>query len=233
MSFNDQFPDFEEASPQDVLRWASAEFGENFAVVTSFQPTGIVTLHMLQDIAPQTPILTLDTGLLFDETYALMDEIEARFDLHIQRIQPVQTVDEQAQEHGDALWERDANQCCYLRKVLPLKNALKGYSAWATGLRRDQSPLRAKVPIVSWDKQHELVKIAPFATWTEDMIWLYMNTYDLPYNKLHDQGYPSIGCWPCTNPVQEGQDTRAGRWAGTRKTECGIHFSSIGAGVMG
>jgi phosphoadenosine phosphosulfate reductase len=117
--------------------------------------------------------------------------------------------------------------------VLPLKNALKGYSAWATGLRRDQSPLRAKVPIVSWDKQHELVKIAPFATWTEDMIWLYMNTYDLPYNKLHDQGYPSIGCWPCTNPVQEGQDTRAGRWAGTRKTECGIHFSSIGAGVMG
>lgn len=231
MSFDDQFPDFEGASPQEILRWASHEFGDKLAVVTSFQPTGIATIHMLQDIAPQTPILTLDTGLLFPETYALMDDIEARFDLTIQRVRPAQTVEEQAAEHGGALWERDSTQCCYLRKVLPLQNALKGYAAWLTGLRRDQSSLRANVPIVSWDEQHDMVKIAPFATWTEDMLWLYLNTYDLPYNKLHDQGYPSIGCMPCTRQIQEGEDMRAGRWAGQDKSECGIHFATVKAGV--
>ena len=224
MSFDYHFPEFEGATPQEILRWACAEFGDKLAVVTSFQPTGIVTIHMLQDIAPQTPILTLDTGLLFDETYELMETIEAHFGISIQRIRPAQTVDEQA---GGALWERDSTQCCYLRKVQPLKDALQGYAACTTGLRRDQSLLRANTPIVSWDKQNEVIKIAPFATWTEDMIWLYMNAYDLPYNKLHDDGYPSIGCHPCTRPVQEGEDTRAGRWAGQSKTECGIHMATV------
>ena len=129
---------FESAAPQDVLRWAAEAFGDRLAVVTSFQPTGIVTLHMLSEIAPRTPVLTLDTGLLFPETYSLIDTLEARLTLNLIRVRPVQSVSEQAAAHGDSLWARDPDQCCTLRKVVPLDQALVGYSAWVTGLRRDQ-----------------------------------------------------------------------------------------------
>jgi len=217
---------FETAHPQDILAWAADTYGEGFAVVTSFQPTGIVTLHMLQDIAPRTPILTLDTGLLFPETYALMDHLEAAWELNLTRVRPAQTVAQQAERHGAELWANDPDLCCNLRKVVPLCDALTGYEAWVTGLRRDQGGKRAHTPIISWDAKHGKVKLSPLATWTEDMIWMYIESYELPYNALHDQQYPSIGCSPCTHPVSlDSLDQRGGRWAGHTKTECGIHFT--------
>jgi len=220
--------DLETAHPTAILRWAAETFGDRLAVVTSFQPTGIVTLHMLADIAPRTPVLTLDTGLLFPETYELMDELEQRFQLNLIRLRPEQTVEQQAEAHGPALWGRDPNQCCNLRKVIPLDTAMAGYAAWVTGLRRDQSERRANTPVVSWDRKREVVKLCPFAAWTEDMVWTYIEEYALPYNRLHDQNYPSIGCWPCTQPVTpDTTDKRAGRWANRDKSECGIHVGNL------
>jgi phosphoadenosine phosphosulfate reductase len=214
---------FEKAYPQDVLRWATQTYGQKLVVVTSFQPTGIVTLHMLSEIAPDTPVVTIDTGLLFPETYALMDELEARLNLRIIRAQSEVTVEHQSQLYGDNLWERQPDFCCHIRKTKVLQSTLLNYDAWITGLRRDQSDERADVPIISEDRRYGLVKLSPFATWTEDMIWTYINAYELPYNPLHDQGYPSIGCFPCTQAVAEGEDQRSGRWANRNKTECGIH----------
>ncbi len=216
--------EFENAYPQEVLSWAVDTFGAQLAVVTSFQPTGIVTLHMLSEIAPRVPVLTLDTGLLFPETYALIDEVENRFDLNLIRIYPAQTVTQQAAEHGAALWERDPDRCCGLRKTAPLDAALAGFDAWITGLRRDQSQGRGATPVISWDKKHSMVKLSPFATWTEDMIWTYIQAHELPYNELHDQGYPSIGCSVCTQCPDSSADLRAGRWVNHVKTECGIHL---------
>jgi phosphoadenosine phosphosulfate reductase len=218
---------FETAYPQEILSWAAETYGDKLAVVTSFQPTGIVTLHMLSEIAPHTPVLTLDTGLLFPETYALMDELEARLKLNLIRVRPAQTVAEQDAAHGANLWEREPDQCCNLRKTVPLSQALDGYDAWITGLRRDQSAGRSNIPIISWDKKYQNVKLSPFATWTEDMMWTYIHAHELPYNTLHEQNYPSIGCYPCTQPVSpDAVDKRAGRWAKHEKNECGIHIAT-------
>lgn len=220
-----QFGDlFEEATPQEVLTWAYEQFGDKLALVSSFQITGVATIHMLQQLGITIPVLTLDTGLLFPETDELISRIEARFDLEIQRIRPQQTVAEQAAVYGDNLWERQPNRCCHYRKVLPLREALKPYEAWITGLRRDQGPTRANTPLVSWDEKQQMIKLAPFARWTQQDVWDYIHEHQLPYNTLHDQNYPSIGCVPCTRPILPGQnDLRAGRWSGQSKTECGIH----------
>jgi phosphoadenosine phosphosulfate reductase len=221
-----QSAELESASPQDILRWSAQTFGNKLAIVTSFQPTGIVTLHMMSEIAPDTPVLTLDTGLLFPETYELMDRLERMLNLNLIRIRPDQTVAQQAEMHGPALWERDPDFCCNLRKSVPLGKALAGYDAWITGLRRDQAKGRASTPVVARDKKFQKVKICPYATWTEEMIWTYLTAYELPYNPLHDQDYPSIGCYPCTQAVERGsQDMRAGRWSNRGKTECGIHVA--------
>ena len=218
--------ELQNAYPQEILRRTVELFGDELVVVTSFQPTGIVTLHMLQEIAPDLPIMTVDTGLLFDETYQLMDQLEQAWGLNLIRVHPSQTVTEQAQTHGKALWLDEPNKCCDLRKVVPLKNALNGYQAWVSGVRRDQSSTRAETPIISWDKRNEKIKLCPFATWTESMIWTYIHAYELPYNALHTQGYTSIGCFPCTQAVKEGEDLRAGRWVNHAKTECGIHIQN-------
>lgn len=216
--------EFENATPQEVLQWAVQNHGETLVSVTSFQPTGIVILHLLSEIAPQTPVLTLDTGLLFPETYALMDQLEQQLNLNLIRVRPALTVEQQMQQHGAALWERDPDRCCDIRKTVPLKDALEPYSAWITGLRRDQSEGRGQTPIISWDRKHDKVKLAPLATWTESMVWMYLEAFELPHNALHDQGYPSIGCYPCTQAVSaDSTDKRAGRWRGQSKTECGIH----------
>jgi phosphoadenosine phosphosulfate reductase len=220
--------EFETQAPQDILKWAVETYGLGLVSVTSFQPTGIVILHMLREIAPETPVLTLDTGLLFPETYALMDDLESRFDLHLTRLRPAVTVEQQAEQLGSALWERNPNLCCAIRKTDPLDQVLGQYPAWITGLRRDQSEGRGATPIISWDRKHSNVKLAPLATWTESMVWMYIHAYELPYNTLHDQNYPSIGCYPCTHAVNPATgDKRAGRWVGHRKTECGIHIQSI------
>ena len=224
---------FESASPQEILRWASTTYGDQLAIVTSFQITGIVTLHMLQDIAPQTPVLTLDTGYLFPETYDLIDTLEQEFNLNLTRVRPRQTPKQQARDYGDRLWERNPDRCCHLRKTIPLRDALEGYEAWVTGLRRDQSSSRANTPIISKDGRTGLIKIAPFANWTEDMLWTYINAYELPYNRLHEMGYPSIGCWSCTKSVTANDEMRSGRWTNNSKTECGIHIETIPEGVHG
>jgi phosphoadenosine phosphosulfate reductase len=226
LDFDTLNTEFEKAYPQAILDWAVKTYGDRLVVVTSFQPTGIVTLHMLHEIAPDVPVLTLDTGLLFPETYALMDMLEDHLKLKLIRVRAEQTVAQQAERYGERLWERDPDQCCNLRKTVPLDTALNGYGAWVTGLRRDQSEGRKTTPIVSWDKRNNMVKLSPLATWTETMVWTYLRAYELPYNTLHDRHYLSIGCWPCTQPVQPGEDSRAGRWAGQGKTECGIHVSS-------
>ncbi len=219
---------FENAYPQEVLRWAADTYGDQLAVVTSFQPTGIVTLHMLSEVAPDTTVLTLDTGLLFPETYALMDELETRLNLRLIRVKPALTVAQQAGLHGDELWAHNPDQCCGIRKTVPLNEALANYDAWITGLRRDQSSGRKTTPVISLDAKYNKVKLSPFATWTEEMIWMYIRAHELPYNKLHDRNYPSIGCYPCTQPtIPNAVDKRAGRWAGHQKTECGIHVAAL------
>jgi len=223
---------FEEAYPQDVLRWATETYGQGLAVVTSFGPTGIVTLHMLSEIAPDTPVLTLDTGLLFPETYALMDEIEGRLGLNLIRVKPELTLNEQATQHGSALWESNPDLCCNLRKTVPLGKALDGYAAWISGLRRDQSSQRASTPIIALQAKYNRIKLNPLANWTEEMVWTYIRAYDLPYNSLHDQGYPSIGCLTCTRTTEGDGYSRNGRWSNSGKTECGIHLDPVGPGEI-
>jgi phosphoadenosine phosphosulfate reductase len=218
--------EFETLAPQDILKWAVGEFGLGLVSVTSFQPTGIVALHMLRDIAPETPVLTLDTDLLFPDTYNLMDELEERFSLRLTRLRPALTLEQQEQQHGEALWERDPNLCCAIRKTAPLDAVLSQYPAWITGLRRDQSEGRGQTPIISWDRKHNNIKLAPLATWTESMVWTYIHAYELPYNALHDRNYPSIGCYPCTAQMSATGEKRSGRWTGHNKTECGIHVQS-------
>ncbi|MDX2160282.1 MAG: phosphoadenylyl-sulfate reductase [bacterium] len=215
---------FEKAAPQDILGWAVETFGRDLAFVTSFQPSGLVMLHMLYDMGVQANVLTLDTGLLFTETNELIERWEQDFNLKVTRIRPPQTVAEQTLTHGAALWERDPDHCCALRKTAPLGDALIHYQAWITGLRRDQSAARQDTRIVSWDTKYKNFKLAPLATWTDEMVWTYIHAYELPYNALHDQHYYSIGCQPCTRAVASGEDTRAGRWSGRAKTECGIHL---------
>ncbi len=215
---------FENAAPQELLSWAWETYQERLALVTSFQPTGLVLLHMLLEIAPAVTVLTLDTGLLFPETYALIERWEQRFHLNLTRVRPGQTVEQQAETYGAALWETDPDRCCHLRKTVPLGDALRGYDAWITGIRRDQSEGRRNSSVIARDNKYNNLKLAPLATWTEDMVWAYIHAHELPYNPLHDQSYASIGCWPCTRAVAPGEDARAGRWSGRAKTECGIHL---------
>ena len=218
---------YENAGPYDILTWAGETYGERLAIVTSFQITGIAALHMMQRIAPRTPVLTLDTGLLFPETQDLIKDLERRFQLDLRRVKPRQTPRQQARDYGDRLWERNPDRCCHIRKTIPLRDALAGFGAWVAGLRRDQSAGRANTPVLSHDSRSGLVKIAPFANWSEDRVWAYIHEHDLPFNKLHRAGYPSIGCWPCTKARAANADGRSGRWANRSKTECGIHIPLI------
>ena len=223
---------FDGAPPNEILAYASETFGDALAIVTSFQLSGIVTLDMMSRIAPATPVLTLDTGFLFPETVELMRALQRRYDLNLRIIKPRQTPKQQARDYGDRLWERNPDRCCHIRKTIPLRDALSGYAAWVTGLRRDQSPSRANTPVFSRDSRTGLLKIAPFATWTEAMLWRYIRANDLPCNALHDIGYPSIGCWTCTRATNDASDSRGGRWSSSAKTECGIHLTPVVEGAV-
>ena len=210
--------------PHDILRWAVEAYGDRLVVVTSFQCTGIVTLHMLHQMGILVDALMLDTGLLFPETYELVARLQERIKFNLVRVKPELSVEEQAAQYGDALWARDPDACCRMRKVVPLDRALVGYDAWIAGLRRDQSKSRSAVEAIGWDHRNGKVRISPLANWTGEMVWGYIRAYDLPYNPLHDRGYPSIGCFPCTQAVALSDEPRAGRWANQAKTECGIHL---------
>jgi phosphoadenosine phosphosulfate reductase len=218
--------DFEKAPPEVILRWAGEEFGPDIAFATGFGAEGCVIIAMLSQIRPGARIFYLDTDLLFPETYALRDRLEARFGVRFERRATRISLSDQAREYGDRLWERQPNLCCHLRKVEPLKEMLCGLRAWVTAVRRDQSTTRAQTGVVERDEQFGLIKINPLAAWSARDVWDYIARYDVPHNALHDHGYRSIGCAPCTTPVQIGEDPRAGRWRGTVKTECGIHLKT-------
>jgi phosphoadenylyl-sulfate reductase (thioredoxin) len=207
----------------DRLARAVDEY-RNVTFGTGFGVEGCVIIDAIGTRDLPIDVFTLDTGLLFPETYDLWKRLEARYGLTIRGVRPAQTVDEQAAAHGSRLWEREPDECCRLRKVVPLNGALEGFKAWVTAIRRDQAPDRADAPEVEWNASRQIHKINPLVEWTSDDVWAYVRERDVPYNRLHDRSYPSIGCWPCTSPVAPGEDPRAGRWRGVAKTECGIHL---------
>lgn len=215
----------EGAYPEDVLAWGFETFGDGAAMATGFGPSGVSLMHMLARVKPDATVFYLDTDLLFPETHDLKRQLVRRLGIRIERVHSGLSLNEQGMQEGVNLWRTNPDRCCFLRKVEPLRRFLSDKDAWITGIRRDQSPTRRGIDVVEWDRTHDLVKINPMAGWTEDQIWQYINLHDLPYNALHDRGYPSVGCIPCTKPVEEGDDARAGRWKGHEKLECGIHGS--------
>lgn len=215
--------ELESATPQEILRWAVYRFGKKFTMATAFGPEGMTIIHMLAEFAPWTPIFNLDTGYQFKETLELRDRVKDRYGIEVELKKPALTVEEYEQQNGGPLYKTNSNKCCADRKIKVLTDAIVGMHAWASAIRRDQSPDRAKAPIVGWDKKFGLVKVSPLANWTKKDVWKLITDHDIPYNPLHDQGYTSIGCWPCTRVVLFGEDERAGRWSGNAKTECGLH----------
>jgi phosphoadenosine phosphosulfate reductase len=215
----------ESASPQEILRYAVERFAPRFTMATAFGPEGMTLIHMLADIAPSTPIFNLDTGYQFAETLELRETVKRRYGIEIELKRPETTVEEYEAINGGPVYKTDPNRCCFDRKLRVLHDAAKGMHAWASAIRRDQSPDRARAPIVGWDKKFNLVKVSPLANWTKKEVWKLIFDAKIPYNPLHDKGFPSVGCWPCTRAVGIGEDERAGRWSGFEKKECGLHTS--------
>jgi phosphoadenosine phosphosulfate reductase len=215
--------ELESAAPQEIIQWAAGRFGSKLAMATAFGPEGCTILYMLSRLARETYVFNLDTGYQFKETLELRDEIARRYGMEVELRRPALSVEQYEREHGGPLYKTRPDQCCFDRKVKVLQEAVVGYDAWISAIRRDQSPHRANAPIVGWDKKFGLVKINPLANWTKGDVWKLIMDKGIPYNPLHDQGYTSIGCWPCTRSVIFGEDERAGRWSGTAKTECGLH----------
>ena len=213
-------------SAAEVLSGALARFGHRIALASAFGPEGMVLIDMAVELRPDIHVFTLDTGLFFPETYELMSAVEQRYAITIERVKPALTVEEQALQHGAALWERNPDRCCSMRKIEPLRRKLATLEAWMTAIRRDQTPGRAHAQKIEWDTKFGLVKMNPLCDWTNEMVWEYLRAHDVPYNALHDRGYPSIGCAPCTLPAQNRDDARSGRWVGFAKTECGLHQPS-------
>lgn len=212
-------------APQQIIAWANREFGQKLTLACSFGGvSGMVLLDMAVKINPAIEVFYLDTGFLFPETYALEKEIEQRYGIRPRAFRPELSPEEQARRFGPELWRRDPDRCCALRKVEPNRQALAGKQAWIAGLRRDQSATRRDIQPVQWDTKFNLLKINPLWDWTEEMVWTYLRAEEVPYNKLHDQGYPSLGCTNCTRAVAAGENLRAGRWSGSTKTECGLHY---------
>jgi phosphoadenosine phosphosulfate reductase len=209
--------------PQDVLRWAIEEFYPRLTMATAFGPEGNCIIHMLAEIEPRVRIFNLDTGYQFPETLELRERIKRRYGIAVEMMRPEQTVKEYEEEHGGPLYVHRPDQCCFDRKIVPLRRAIAGYDAWISAIRRDQTSDRARASVVQWDSKFELVKVNPLLAWTKKDVWSFIVKHDIPYNPLHDQGYPSVGCWPCTQPVTNGDDDRSGRWTGKVKKECGLH----------
>jgi phosphoadenosine phosphosulfate reductase len=219
---------FDQQPTADVLRWAWERFGRRAAIGTSFQGAGLVMMHLAKENGLPFPVFTIDTGLLFPETTALRRRLEEFFGAPIETLVPDLSVEQQAAALGPALWERDPDLCCTQRKVVPLQHKLAQLDCWITGLRRQQSETRAGIGVVEvyvFDEAtgREIVKLNPMAGWTRQAVWDYLKRHRIPYNPLHDQGYRSIGCQPCTSRTAGGDPERAGRWTGFHKTECGLH----------
>lgn len=213
----------EGATPPEIIGWAVEHYFPRLTMATAFGPEGCLILHWLAEIEPRTAVFNLDTGYQFPETLKLRDRIAERYGIVVELKQPELTVEAYEALHGGPLYRTDPDRCCFDRKIKVLRQAAVGMDAWMSGIRRDQSADRAQAPIVGWDRKFELVKISPLANSTKAQVWKMIVDHDIPYNPLHDQGYSSIGCWPCTRSVMFGEDERAGRWSGTAKTECGLH----------
>jgi len=206
---------------EEIATWAAGAFGEDLIVAASMQD--VILPHLFSARIPGVQVLFLQTGYHFPETLLTRDVAARSLPITVIEAMPVQSVAEQDAEYGERLHDRDPNLCCFLRKVDPLARALDGRAAWVTGVRRIEAPTRANTPIVSWDDKHDLVKINPLVAWSDNDVEVYQKEHELPRNPLVAQGYPSIGCEPCTRKVAPGEDPRAGRWSGNDKTECGIH----------
>ena len=219
---------FNDQSTEEILAWAWDRFGPRAAIGTSFQGAGLAMAHLAHAHGLRFPVFTLDTGLLFPETVELKNRLEKFLEVKIESLEPDLTVDEQADIHGPELWKRSPDLCCTVRKVLPLRDKLSDLDCWITGLRREQSETRAGIDVVEvyvFDETsgREIVKLNPMAGWSRDKVWKYIHDHKIPYNPLHDRGFRSIGCQPCTRMTGNGENERAGRWTGFNKVECGIH----------
>jgi phosphoadenosine phosphosulfate reductase len=212
-----------DASAEELLRWTDEHFGGQYVVASNMQDA--VLVEMAAKVRPGVDVLFLDTGYHFAETIGTRDAVEAVYDVRVVNVQPELSVSEQDEKYGKDLFARDAAACCRMRKVEPLSKALAGYSAWVTGIRRVEAPTRANAPLISFDEAFGLVKINPLAAWSDDEMQDYINANGILVNPLVDEGYPSIGCRPCTAKPEPGSDPRSGRWQGLAKTECGLHAS--------
>jgi len=215
--------ELEGAGALDLLRWTDENFAGTYIVASNMQDAVLVDLAA--KVRPGVDVLFLDTGYHFVETVGTRDAVEAVYDINVVNVTPENSVAKQDELFGKDLFAREPNECCRMRKVEPLSKALRGYSAWVTGLRRVEAPTRANAPLISWDKAFGLVKINPIAAWTDEDMQNYIDANDVLVNPLVFEGYPSIGCAPCTAKPIAGADPRSGRWAGTSKTECGLHAS--------
>lgn len=227
-SWNEPSQDFEVDETYkgalNALKWAYEEYGEQVVYACSFGIEGIIMIDLISKVKEDAKIVFLDTDLHFKETYELIDKVKAKYPLlNIELKKPKLTLEEQAAEYGDKLWEREPNKCCNIRKIIPLNEALQGATAWISGLRREQSETRKHTNFINKDEKFKSIKICPLIHWTWKEVWRYAHKNDLPYNVLHDNGYPSIGCEPCTKPAFNVDDMRSGRWTGQMKTECGLH----------
>ena len=209
---------------EEILAWAAGQFGSAANLASSFGAEDVVLIDLASRIGSPFPIFTLDTDFLFPETYALIDTIQQKYKVIVERLRPKLSPEQQAQRFGEALWLREPDKCCGIRKVEPLTERLSSGSAWITGIRREQSSTRANARKLEWDAKFELVKLNPLAAWSDAEVWTYIRSHNVPYNPLHDRNYPSIGCTHCTRAVKPGEDARAGRWSGFAKTECGLHL---------
>jgi phosphoadenosine phosphosulfate reductase len=214
--------DFEAMTAEELISWTHQHFWPRVCLTCSWQKQSSVLVHMVSELGLPIDLVELDTQLFFRESYETRERLQERYGFTL--VQPeVITVAEQHREHGPNLWERDPDRCCHIRKVEPLVSALQPYDAWISGIRRDQSPSRAETPKVEWSERYQVFKIHPLADWDEKRVWAYVNVNEIPFNPLHDAGYRSIGCIPCTRPTAPDEEERAGRWAGSDKLECGIH----------
>ena len=219
-----QLPDVERMSAEEVLRWGYEQFGDKMCLTCSWQRQSSVLVHMVSELGLDIPIVELDTQLFFKETYDTRERLVERYGLKLIRPHVISVAEQHAQE-GPNLWERDPDRCCHIRKVEPLERALAPYGAWISGIRREQALTRADAQRVEWSERYGVWKIHPIVDWDSKRVDAYIHVNEIPYNPLHDVGYPSIGCIPCTRPVERGESERAGRWAGSDKLECGIHVN--------
>jgi phosphoadenosine phosphosulfate reductase len=213
----------EGATPQRILRWAVGQFHPRLTMATAFGAEGCCLIHMLAEIEPGVRVFNLETGYQFVQTLELRGRIKKRYGIEVELVRPELTVAQYEAAHGGPLYRTRPDQCCHDRKVLPLRRAVAGYDAWISAIRADQTPQRRAASLVQWDSRFALVKVNPLLSWTRKDVWNFIARHDVPYNPLHDEGYPSIGCWPCTRRAGTGEDERAGRWAGTTKKECGLN----------